>query len=133
MRALIPALLLASPALADTPMTGAEFQAHVGTGTVSYLYSNGVRGVADYGPDRTLLWAFEGDDCIKGYWFEDGDQLCFAFEDGTLSACWHFFKDGDRIRGHATVLASGDLTDLEIREVSHTDQALTCSGPDVGV
>jgi hypothetical protein len=133
MRIAILALFLATPALARTPMTGAEFQAHVGTSTISYLYSSGVRGVADYGPDRTLLWAFEGDDCIRGYWFEDGDQLCFAFEDGTLSACWHFFKDGDRLRGIATVLGSGDTPDLEIYEVSHTDQPLTCSGPDVGV
>jgi hypothetical protein len=133
MRALLLASLLASPVLAESPMTGAEFQAHVGTSTISYLYSNGVRGVADYGPDRTLLWAFERDDCIKGYWFPDGDQLCFAFDDGTLSSCWHFFKDGDRLHGTATVLGSGDEPDLKVYEVSHTDQPLTCPGPDAGV
>ena len=124
---------LSGPAAAETPMTGAEFQAHVGTNTFSYAYSNGVRGTADYGPDRTLLWAFEGDDCISGKWFEDGDQLCFAFEDGRLSACWHFFKDNGRLRGQATYLGSGDLAEIEIFEVSHTDQPLTCAGPDVGV
>jgi hypothetical protein len=125
--------LLPATAHAETPMTGAEFQAHVGQNTISYLYSSGVRGIADYGPARTLRWAFEGEACFNGYWFEDGDQLCFAFEDGTLSACWHFFKDGNRLRGTATVLGSGDLTELEIQEVSHTDQPLTCPGPDMGV
>jgi hypothetical protein len=133
MRLALALALLPAAALAETPMTGAKFQAHVGTGSVAYLYSNGVRGVADYGPDRTLLWAFEGDDCIKGYWFDDGDQLCFAFEDGTLSACWHFFKEDNRLRGVATQLGSGNLTHLEIYEVAHTDQPLTCPGPDVGV
>jgi hypothetical protein len=121
------------PAAAETPMTGAEFQAHVGTNTFSYAYSNGVRGTADYGPGRTLLWAFEGGDCFTGTWFEDGDQLCFAFEDGRLSACWHFFKDNGRLRGTATYLASGDTADIEIFEVSHSDQPLGCPGPDVGV
>ncbi len=125
--------LLASPALAETPMTGAEFQAHVGSNTFSYAYSNGARGTADYGPGRTLLWAFEGDSCISGYWFEEGDQLCFAFEDGRLSACWLFYKESDRLRGQATILGSGAQPDIEIFEVSHTDQPLTCPGPDVGV
>lgn len=125
--------LLPGPVLAEAPMTGAEFQAHVSQNTISYLYSNGVRGVADYGPDRTLRWAFEGDACINGYWFEDGDQLCFAFEDGTLSACWHFYRDGDRIRGTATRRSSGNTSEIDIFEVSHSDQPLTCPGPDVGV
>lgn len=125
--------LLSTQAGAETPMTGDEFQAHVGMNTVSYHYSNGVRGVADYGAGRTLLWAFEGDSCIPGQWFEDGDEICFAYEDGRLSACWQFFLDGDRLRGVATRLGSGERPDLTIFEVSHTDQALGCPGPDVGV
>lgn len=130
------ALILAAwplAATAETPLTGAEFQAHIGQRTISYLYSNSVRGVADYGPDRTLLWAFAGDECIRGQWFEDGSEICFAFEDGTLSACWHFYLDGNRLRGDATRLGSGLQRDLQIFEVSHTDQPLTCTGPDVGV
>jgi hypothetical protein len=130
------ALLLAAwPAMsaAETPLTGAEFQAHIGQNTISYLYSNSVRGVADYGPNRTLLWAFEGDECIQGQWYEDGSEICFAYENGTLSACWNFYIDGDRLRGVATRLGSGTQPDLQIFEVAHTDQPLTCSDPDVGV
>ena len=127
--------LAALPAMAaaETPLTGAEFQSHIGQNTFSYLYSNGVRGTADYGPDRTLLWAFEGDECIRGQWFEDGSEICFAFADGTLSACWHFFVEQNRLRGVATRLGSGDPADLQIFEVSHTDQPLTCAGPGLGV
>lgn len=118
---------------AQTPMTGAEFQAHVGQNTFSYLYSNSVRGVADYGPNRTLLWAFEGDACVKGQWFEDGSDICFAFDDGTLSACWTFTFEDNRLRGIATRLGSGAAADLEIYEVAHTDQPLVCADPDAGV
>jgi hypothetical protein len=114
-------------------MTGAEFQAHIGTNTFSYGYSTGARGIADYGPDRTLLWAFKGDRCITGRWHEDGEEICFAYEDGTLSACWHFFLEGNRLRGIATRLGSGRPAGLEIFELSHTDQPLVCAGPDVGV
>ena len=131
--ALAIGVVLPGAAFGETPMTGAEFQAHVGTNTFSYEYSNGVRGIADYGPGRTLLWAFEGDSCVNGYWFDDGDELCFAFEDKTLSACWQFYKDGNLLRGHATRLGSGDGADIDIFEVSHTDQPLTCPGADTGV
>ncbi|MGL4236270.1 hypothetical protein [Tabrizicola sp.] len=120
-------------AKAETPMTGAEFEAHVGTGTVVYSYNSGDTGTADYGPGRTLRWAFAGDACFNGYWFEQGDELCFAFEDGRLSACWHFYKDGDRIYGQATVRSSGNPEDLQIFEVSRSDQPLACPGSDVGV
>jgi hypothetical protein len=133
MRKAVLLVALASPAFAEDPMTAAEFQAHVGQNTVSYLYSNGVRGTADYGPDRTLLWAFEGDSCFAGYWFDKEDQICFAFADGTLSACWHFYRQDDRLLGKATFLHSGSPLDLELVEVSHTDQSMSCPGPDVGV
>jgi hypothetical protein len=128
-------ILSAWPAIASaqTPLTGAEFQSHIGQDTFSYRYSNGVRGTADYGPDRRLLWAFEDDRCFEGYWFDEGNQICFAYADGTLSACWHFFKDEGRLRGEATFLSSGSSLDLEIHEVSHSDQPLRCAGPDVGV
>lgn len=119
-------------AAAEPPMTGAEFQAHIGMNTFSYLYSNGVRGTADYGPGHTLVWAFEGDTCVNGYWFEAGDDICFAFEDGALSACWHFYKQDNRLHGIATRLSSGDQTSVEIFEASHTDQSVDCPGPDVG-
>ncbi|MFM7334797.1 MAG: hypothetical protein ACKO1H_10365 [Tabrizicola sp.] len=133
MRLSLVALALASPALAETPLTAAEFQAHIGQNTIGYEYSNGVRGTADYGPDRTLLWAFEDETCFAGTWFDRGNEICFAYADGTLSACWHFFMNGDRLRGTATYLSSGSPLDLELFEVAHTDQPLRCAGPDVGV
>ncbi|MES2539029.1 MAG: hypothetical protein V4583_00355 [Pseudomonadota bacterium] len=71
MRAAVFACLLAGPTLADTPLTADAFAAHVGTDTVTYVYSTGERGSADYGPDRTLRWAFEGEPCFDGIWFAE--------------------------------------------------------------
>jgi hypothetical protein len=133
MRLALVLALFPTIASAETPLTATEFQAHIGLDTISYRYSDGTRGTADYGPDRRFLWAFEGDSCIEGTWFDRGNEICFAHADGRLSACWHFFKDGNRLRGTATFLSSGSPLNLEIQEVSHTDQPLRCAGPDVGV
>jgi hypothetical protein len=122
-------MALSGPALGETPMTGAEFAAHVGTGTVSYAYSSGARGVADYGPDRSVLWAFEGEDCKTGFWFEVGDRLCFVFADDALSACWHFTLRDGRLHGVSTFLGPDTRTAVEIFEVSHSDQPMVCPAP----
>ncbi|WP_295079489.1 hypothetical protein [Tabrizicola sp.] len=133
MRAAVFACLLAGPTLADTPLTADAFAAHVGTDTVTYVYSTGERGSADYGPDRTLRWAFEGEPCFDGLWFARTDEICFAYPDGRLSACWHIFQDGEGLRGTATELGSGSSAPIEIRETGRSRDPLACPGPDVGV
>ncbi|MCF3581158.1 hypothetical protein L2E76_11580 [Planktothrix agardhii 1811] len=131
MRALV--LILAAPASAETPLSAEAFAAHVGSDTITYAYSTGTRGTADYGPDGTLLWAFEGEPCFDGIWFARNEEICFAYPDGRLSACWHFFLDGQRLRGTATELGSGSTDPVTIHETGRTDQALACPGPQVGV
>lgn len=133
MRSLCCVALCALPASAEVPLTGAEFAAHVGTDTVSYAYSTGTRGTADYGPDGTLLWAFQDEPCFEAVWFARNDEICFAYPDGRLSACWHFVQDGAGLRGTATELGSGSTEPLEIRETGRTGKPLDCPGPDVGV
>lgn len=131
--AALPAALLAAPASAQSPLSAEAFAAHVGTDTVTYTYSTGHRGTADYGPDRTLRWAFAGEPCFDGIWFARNDEICFAYPDGRLSACWHFFQDGGQLRGIATALGSGAATSLEIRETGRSAAPLACPAPDVGV
>ena len=131
--ALLVPLLLAAPAAAEAPLTADAFAAHVGADTLHYAYSTGDRGAADYGPDGTLRWAFEGEPCLDGIWFARGDEICFAYTDGRLSACWLFYHDGGRLRGQATELGSGNTDPLEIREIGRSTAPLACPGPDVGV
>jgi hypothetical protein len=134
--AMRPGLLLAvfaAPALAETPLTPAEFAAHIGTDTLTYDYSSGDRGTADYGPNRTLRWAFAGAPCFNGTWFPRDDEICFASEDGTLSACWLFYNRTNGLHGIATFRASGDTAPLEIFEIARTTAPLACDLPHVGV
>ena len=133
MRKVALLVLLTGPALADTPLSASAFAAHVGTDTITYTYSTGTRGTADYGPDGTLLWAFEGEPCFEGRWFARADEICFAYTDGRLSACWHFFLDDKGLRGTATELASGNAEPLEIRETARAFAPLDCPAPQVGV
>ncbi|WP_309664770.1 hypothetical protein [Tabrizicola sp.] len=123
------ALLAPSLAAAQPPMTGAEFAAYVGTDTVTYQYSTGERGVADYAPDQSLIWTFEDGTCVNGNWFEDDDRICFAFDDPEMSACWYFFRYTAGIRA--------DITDysphVEIHVIARTSAPLPCAAPNLGV
>jgi hypothetical protein len=121
---------LPAPTLAETPMTGAEFQAYIGTSTVSYLYNDGFIGQADYGPDQTLLWRYdvENEPCQKGFWYQTGDALCFEFEDQKLGACWHFYRQSDGIVG----IGIGEVEGVRIIDVARTDTPLSCPADPLG-
>lgn len=133
MRSLGLFVLCALPASAEVPLSGTDFAAHVGTDTITYDYSTGTRGTAEYGPNNTLRWAFRDGPCLEAQWFARNDEICFAYADGRLSACWQFFLDGNSLRGTATELGSGSTEPLEIREAGRSSAPLDCPGPDVGV
>jgi hypothetical protein len=93
-RALMAALLLASPAWAAEPMTGAEFRAfteghtlHVEDETGEYF------GSEQYIGDNGAIWLPGEGECQKGVWAEVKDKICFLYDSGDLS-CWRIFRDG---------------------------------------
>ena len=130
MRLVIASLILsASPALAETPLTGAEFDAATVGDTITYDYGNGLFGTEEYLEDRRVRWAFEGDLCIYGVWYESGDEICFEYENDPTPACWLYFLDGNKIRGRYMGQGGG----WEILESSRDGGPLPCAGPDVGV
>lgn len=120
--------LLPLSALAETPLTGAEFDANVSGTTLTYDYGNGLFGTEEYLPDHKVRWAFEGDICIYGTWYEAGDQICFVYDDDPAPQCWLYFLEGGAIRGR--YMGEGGW---EILESTRTTQPLPCAGPDVGV
>lgn len=125
----LAAALAALPAHAETPMTGPEFEANTTGETITYDYGNGLFGTEEYLPGRKVRWAFEGDLCIYGEWYEQGDQICFAYENDPTPACWLYFLDGGQIRGRYM----GEGGGWEILESSRAGGPLPCAGPDVGV
>ena len=119
----------AQPALAQTPLNATEFEADVTGKTITYDYGDGLFGTEEYLIDRKVRWAFEGDLCIYGSWYQAGDEICFIYENDPTPACWLYFLDGGAIRGRYM----GEGGGWEILESNRTAQPLPCAGPDVGV
>ena len=122
-------LLATTPLLAETPLTGPEFEANTTNETLTYDYGNGVFGTEEYLPGRRVRWAFDGDLCIYGVWYQQDEQICFEYENDPAPACWLYFLEDGRIRGRYM----GDGGGWEIVESERGGDPLPCAGPDVGV
>lgn len=130
MRALILALsLLPLAALAETaPMTGAEFEAYATGKTLTYAERGEVFGTEEYLPGRRVRWAFTGEQCRIGHWYEQDQAICFVYEDLTEPQCWEF-RHGPSGMTARFLGESG----TELSEVAQSDTPLACAGPDIGV
>ncbi len=122
-------LLNALPALAAEPMSAAEFERYV-TGKTLYFGLNGqAYGVEEYLDDRRVRWSFLDGKCKDGQWYEEGEQICFVYEDTPDPQCWTFFRDGDGLRA----VFENDPTSTVLYEANQNDEPMLCYGPDVGV
>lgn len=102
MRAFILSLLMTTPALAETPMTGDEFEALVEGKTLTFSTGVSPYGVEYYAPNRRVVWSFRGGDCVNGEWFEEitdsGASICFIYENNVEPQCWQVFDVDGKIR-----------------------------------
>jgi hypothetical protein len=121
-------LALALPAFAAEPVGVAEFEAFATGKTLSYAVGGTVYGAEQYLPGRRVVWAFKGQQCRKGFWYEEAGQVCFVYEDEPAAQCWTFSRDGDGLLAGFT----GDPEGAEPVRVQEGDP-LTCAGPDLGV
>lgn len=124
-------LLLAPafPALAQTPMTGGEFEAYVTGKTITYHQFGMPYGVEEYLPGRKVRWAFTETECQYGTWYQAEEEICFVYDYDPTPQCWVFWLDERGLNG----LFSGDAPGEELTEVEQSDEPLPCPGPDVGV
>ena len=129
MRAALLACLLATPALAETPMTAEEFEAFVTGKTMDYLAGGEAFGREVYLPGRKVRWAFTAEECKLGHWFGRGDQICFLYDGDPEPKCWIIWPDGEGL----SASYSTDTPDIAPRSVHETTEPLACAGPDVGV
>lgn len=133
MRALLLLACLASPALAQEPVTAAEFEALVAGRTLTYgAAGQPPYGIEHYYPGRRVAWAWlDSDECMEGRWYAEGPAespaICFVYEDGLEPQCWRFFLEGEGLR--AEFLNDGGSTILY--ELVEDDGGLVCGG--VGV
>ena len=121
--------LLPLPALAETPMTGAEFEAYSTGKTLTYALGGVVWGIEEYKANRRVMWAFTDAECRTGYWYEQGEQICFIYEDPADPKCWLFYLDAEGLRAQFAT----DPPDMELSEVANSPEPMGCPGPDVGV
>jgi hypothetical protein len=132
MRMILIALALSAlPVSAETPMSGAEFEAYTTGKTLTYFESGYAYGTERYKKDRKVTWAFDGDDCQDGEWYEpEPGLICFLYEDGIDGPqCWNFFRGTTGLRAKF----ASDPDGRELYETRPNTKSLQCLGPDVGV
>jgi hypothetical protein len=123
-------LLLAAPAsAAETPLAAPEFEALSIGRTLGYALGGEVYGAEQYLPGRRVLWAFRGEECRKGFWYDADGQICFVYDHDPAPQCWTYFRDGGGLRARF----AGDPPGAEAATVSELPEAVVCPGPDVGV
>ena len=127
----IPVLSLALsaiPALAETPVTADQFEAHVTGRTVTYRQFGSIFGVEEYLDGRKVRWSTAPNLCQYGSWYPEGDSICFVYEYDPTPACWTFWmRDGALV-----ALSTLDAPGAELYEVARDQTPLPCPGPDVG-
>ena len=126
---LVGLMMSATSGLAETPMTATEFEAYATGKTLTYSVGGEVYGAEQYLPDRRVIWAFKGNTCTDGIWFEKEGLICFAYENEPDTQCWNFYSGPDGLRAEFT----GDPAESPLSEVNQTSIPLNCAGPDVGV
>lgn len=129
LRAALLLLLLTAPALAQTPMSPAEFEAWSTGKTLSYSLGDTLLGAEAYFPGRRVRDADTGGPCIDGSWHAQGDAVCFVYPARSGTHCWSFWRDGDAVFARPL----GAATDDPAQRVTEAATPLSCPGPEVGV
>lgn len=137
MRQLMPRLALclamltgsAQAAEPPVPLTGPEFEAYTTGKTLTFSQLGQVYGAEQYLPGRKVRWAFKGDTCRNGSWYEEADLICFVYDYDPTPQCWTFWRQDGRLTG----LFVGDGSGAELSEVAQSPDPLACAGPDLGV
>ena len=131
MRAFVLCLLLVPTVLiaAENPMSAAEFDAYATGKTLTFSQGGMVYGAEQYLPGRRVLWAFQGDECREGRWYEEAGLICFVYEHDPDPQCWTFWQGDNGLNARF----AGDEPGSELSEVDQSPEPLLCAGPDVGV
>lgn len=116
------------PALAQTPLTADQFEAHVTGHTITYRQFSGIFGVEEYLAGRQVRWSVAENLCQYGSWYPEGEAICFVYEHDPTPHCWTFWLEAGSLRA----LSVNDLPGAELSEVDRTTTPLSCPGPDIG-
>ena len=121
--------LAALPALADTPMSPAEFETYTTGKTLTYASNGRAYGIEEYLENRRVRWSFLDGECQDGSWYPAGDMICFVYDGSGDPQCWTFFREGSGLRA----LFMNDPDETELYETRASDEPMICLGPKIGV
>ena len=123
------ALFFAVSADASEPMSATEFEAYVTGKTLYYGRAGVAYGAEIYHENRRVTWSFLDGECKEGYWYSEGANICFVYEDRADPQCWTF------ARGAGGLIATfeNNPDSQELYEAQDVDEEMVCLGPKVGV
>ena len=110
------------------PLDAEGFDARTVGRTITYSAGGFAYGTEQYLPGRKVLWAFEGDICKEGTWFQDGQYICFDYQDENGLQCWTFFDTPQGLMARFR----GDPASEPLVSLGESPKPLSCQGPDVG-
>lgn len=111
------------------PLDAEAFAERVTGRTFFYSSAGKPYGTEQYLPDHRVIWAFTGDDCKRGRWYEKAGLICFAYEGDPEEQCWTF-HDGPQ---GLTAYFHGDPNTVPLIALQQSPAPMACMGPDVGV
>lgn len=118
---------------AQSAMTGPEFEAYVTGRTLTFAENGMVYGIEEYLNNRRVRWAFVGDECQEGYWYDaqvDGtSMICFVYEyTPDDPQCWTFYQSSRGLKARFR----NDPNARELYEVQQSREPMVCLGPRIG-
>ena len=131
MRFLVTLCLILCPAfaVAQEPMSGAEFEA-LTEGKIFHFRQNGnVYGGESYLTNRRVRWSFFDGTCLVGRWFERDAYICFDYGADQPLQCWTFTQTDQGFQAEFYPKSEGD----GLYDAYRVNEPLDCTGPKVGV
>ncbi len=129
MKWIVPLLFSAMSVSAQDAMSGPEFDAYTRGKTFYYGEGDSPYGGEEYLEDQKVRWSFLDGQCKDGQWYEEGELICFVYDDSPEPHCWSFFQSP----GGLVAQFEGDPGQTVLYEVNKSDDPMLCLGPDVGV
>ncbi|KAB7615502.1 hypothetical protein F9L33_01690 [Amylibacter sp. SFDW26] len=117
------------PSFAETIVTPDQFEKLSTDKTLYFSFEGKPFGVEQFFKDRRSKWRYEDGTCEDGEWFADNDLICFNYDGGLETICWHFLKTDDGYAARAEGAPKNEVLKLE----SIDTKPLLCSGKGLAV
>lgn len=121
--------LIATPLAAQTAMSAEEFESYSQGKTLYFGYDGTTYGAEEYLPNRRVRWSFVDGQCKDGNWYQDGELICFVYEDAPDPQCWSFYQRDSGLMARF----ENDPEQTTLFEVKQSTEPMLCLGPEIGV